>query len=194
MSEFSGLWNHENIRHSLVPPKTEYGCLSGRGITNGHIRYPFYWGTEKKRKKRLSPIWDRSRSKCFPLCGVHLKDIIGSCPDSANTINDDYSIVCCGEIDIHSVHCPKIWIWWTCCIPFLQPIVLQLKVGKRSVEQLWALVWRLFVSCPCWIVPSDYTCLFVHLLVCMFDLLIRFSSTRLFIHSSDVAAASRSVG
>ena len=51
MSEFGGLWKHENNQHALVPPKTECGCPSGVGIKNGHTRYPFYGGTQKNKKK-----------------------------------------------------------------------------------------------------------------------------------------------
>ena len=38
---------------NTTPPKTEYGCPSGGGIKNGHIRYtaPSYGGTQKERKK-----------------------------------------------------------------------------------------------------------------------------------------------
>ena len=39
MSEFGGLWKHENNQHALVPAKTECGCPCGGGIENGHIRY-----------------------------------------------------------------------------------------------------------------------------------------------------------
>ena len=39
ISEFGGLWKHENNQHALVPPKKECGCQSGGGIKNGHIRY-----------------------------------------------------------------------------------------------------------------------------------------------------------
>ena len=49
MSEFGGLWKHENNQHALVPPKTECGCPSGGGIKHGHIRYPSYGGTQKER-------------------------------------------------------------------------------------------------------------------------------------------------
>ena len=35
----------------VVPPKTEYGCPSGEGIKNGHIRYPFYYGGTQKEKE-----------------------------------------------------------------------------------------------------------------------------------------------
>ena len=38
MSEFGGLWKHENKQHALVPPKTEFGCPNGGGITNDHRR------------------------------------------------------------------------------------------------------------------------------------------------------------
>ena len=48
MSEFGGLWKHENNQHALVPPKTECGCPSAGGIKNGHIRYPSYGGTQGK--------------------------------------------------------------------------------------------------------------------------------------------------
>ena len=51
MSEFGGLWKHKNNQHALVPPKTECGCPSGRGIKNGFIHYPSYGGTQKERKK-----------------------------------------------------------------------------------------------------------------------------------------------
>ena len=44
MSEFDGLWKHENNQHALVPPKTECGCPSGGGIKKGHIRYPSSYG------------------------------------------------------------------------------------------------------------------------------------------------------
>jgi hypothetical protein len=51
MSEFGGLWKHENNRqHALEPPKTECGCPSGAGIKNGHICYPSYGGTQKEKK------------------------------------------------------------------------------------------------------------------------------------------------
>ena len=48
MSEFGGLWKHENYQHALVPTKTECGCPSGGGIKNGHLHYPSYGGTQKK--------------------------------------------------------------------------------------------------------------------------------------------------
>ena len=54
MSDFGGLWKHDNTQHALVPPKTECGCPSGGGIKNGHIRYPSYEGTQKERKKTTS--------------------------------------------------------------------------------------------------------------------------------------------
>ena len=50
MSEFGGLWKHENHQHTLVPPKKECGCLSGGGIKNGHMRYPSYGETQLKKK------------------------------------------------------------------------------------------------------------------------------------------------
>ena len=53
MSEFDGLWKHENNHHALVPPKTECGCPSGGGMKNGHIRYLSYGGTQKERKRKL---------------------------------------------------------------------------------------------------------------------------------------------
>ena len=49
MSKFGGLWKHENNQHTLVPPKTECGCRSGRGIKNGHIRYPSCGVTQKTK-------------------------------------------------------------------------------------------------------------------------------------------------
>ena len=49
MSEFGGLWKHENDQHALVPPKTECDRPSGGGIKHGHVRYPSYGGTQKKR-------------------------------------------------------------------------------------------------------------------------------------------------
>ena len=52
MSEFGGLWKHENNHHALVPPKTDCGCPSGGGIKNGDIRYPCYGGTQKKERKK----------------------------------------------------------------------------------------------------------------------------------------------
>ena len=52
MSEFGGLWKHENNQHALVPTKMECGCASGGGIKNGHIRYPSYGGTQKKKRKK----------------------------------------------------------------------------------------------------------------------------------------------
>jgi hypothetical protein len=52
MSEFGGLWKQKNNQHALVPPKTECGCPCGGGIKNGHIRYPSYGGTQKKKKRR----------------------------------------------------------------------------------------------------------------------------------------------
>ena len=51
MSEFGGLWKHENNQHALVLPKTECGCPSGGGIENGHVRYPSYGGTQKEKRK-----------------------------------------------------------------------------------------------------------------------------------------------
>ena len=52
MSEFGGLWKHENNQLALVvvPPKTECGCLSGGGIKNGHIHYPSQSPMEERRK------------------------------------------------------------------------------------------------------------------------------------------------
>ena len=58
MSEFGGLWNHENNQRALVPPKRECGCPSGGGIKNGHIRYPSYGRTQKKRKKTTAVFTD----------------------------------------------------------------------------------------------------------------------------------------
>ena len=53
MSQFDGLWKHENNQHALVPLKTECGCPSGGGIKNGHIyATSSYGGTQKKRKKK----------------------------------------------------------------------------------------------------------------------------------------------
>ena len=51
MSEFGGLWKHENNQHVLVPPETECGWPSGGGLKNGHIRYPFHGGTQKEGKE-----------------------------------------------------------------------------------------------------------------------------------------------
>ena len=62
MSEFGGLWKHENNQHALVPPKTERGCPSGGGMKNGHIRYCSYGGTPKERKKEVT---------CFEPCYLH---------------------------------------------------------------------------------------------------------------------------
>ena len=53
MSEFGGLWKHENNQHTLVHPKTECGCPSGGGIKNGHIRYG---GMQKEKKKMINII------------------------------------------------------------------------------------------------------------------------------------------
>ena len=50
MSEFGGLWKHENNQHALVPLKTECGCPSGGGMKNGHI--PLLWRNAEKRKKK----------------------------------------------------------------------------------------------------------------------------------------------
>ena len=55
MSEFGGLWKHENNQHILVPPKMECGCPSGGGIKNGHMCYPSYGGMQRKKEKE---IWD----------------------------------------------------------------------------------------------------------------------------------------
>ena len=54
MSEFGGLCIYGNTTITsmhVVPPKTEYGCPSGEGIKNGHIRYPFYYGGTQKEKE-----------------------------------------------------------------------------------------------------------------------------------------------
>ena len=38
---------------STVPPtKTECGCPNGGGINNGHVRYPSYGGTQKKKGEK----------------------------------------------------------------------------------------------------------------------------------------------
>ena len=50
MSEFGGLWKHENNQHALVPPKTECGCPSGGGIKNSHIHYLLWRNAERKKK------------------------------------------------------------------------------------------------------------------------------------------------
>ena len=51
MSEFGGLWKHENNQYALVPLKTE--C--GGGIKNGHTRYPSFGGMQKnKTTKKLT--------------------------------------------------------------------------------------------------------------------------------------------
>ena len=47
--EFGGLWKHEHNQHALVPRNTECGCPNGGGIKNGHICYPSYGGTQKKK-------------------------------------------------------------------------------------------------------------------------------------------------
>ena len=50
MLEFDGLWKHEKTnQHTLVPPKTEWGCPSGGGIKNGHIRYPLLWRNAERK-------------------------------------------------------------------------------------------------------------------------------------------------
>ena len=36
----------------MHPRKTECGCPSGGGIKNGHVRYPYCGGTQKKRMKK----------------------------------------------------------------------------------------------------------------------------------------------
>ena len=51
MSEFGGLWKHENNQHA---PKTECGCPSGGGIKTGHIRYPSYGGTPGEKSDEIS--------------------------------------------------------------------------------------------------------------------------------------------
>ena len=48
LDEFGGLWKHGNNQHALVPLKTECGCPRGRGIKNGHIRYPSDGRMQKK--------------------------------------------------------------------------------------------------------------------------------------------------
>ena len=64
MSEFGGLWKHENDQHALVPPKMKCGCPSGGGIKTGQIRYPSYGGTQtKKGKKRLVYLYVMSYVK-----------------------------------------------------------------------------------------------------------------------------------
>ena len=54
MSEFGGLYKHENNQQALVPPKTECGWPSGGGIKNSHIRYPSYW--RMKGEKTQLPL------------------------------------------------------------------------------------------------------------------------------------------
>ena len=50
MSEFGGLWKHENNHHALVPPTTECGSPpSGGGIKSGHMCYPSYGGTQQRK-------------------------------------------------------------------------------------------------------------------------------------------------
>ena len=68
MSEFSGLWKHENNQHALVPLKTECGCPSGRGIKNGHIRYPSMEERRKKMKKNdVKTFWGSLDWFCYHL-------------------------------------------------------------------------------------------------------------------------------
>ena len=71
MSEFGALWKHENNQHELVPPETECGCPSGGGIRNGHVRYPFYEGTQKKKKKIKGAIWRGVPLKGSSWCKYH---------------------------------------------------------------------------------------------------------------------------
>ena len=52
MSEFGGLWKHENNQPALVAPKMACGCPSGVGIKNGQICYPSYGRTQKKTPKK----------------------------------------------------------------------------------------------------------------------------------------------
>ena len=51
MSEFGGLWKHENNQHALYPRRRNVAAQVDGGIKNGHIRYPSYRGTQKKREK-----------------------------------------------------------------------------------------------------------------------------------------------
>ena len=64
MSEFGGFWKHKNSQHALVLPKTECGCPSGGGIKNGHIRYPSYGGTQKKRYMLVFLVSEQILQKC----------------------------------------------------------------------------------------------------------------------------------
>ena len=63
MSEFGGLWKHENNQHELVPPKMEYGSPSGGGIKNGYMHYPSYGGTQRERERRLIALSTAQRHK-----------------------------------------------------------------------------------------------------------------------------------
>ena len=49
MSEFGGLWKHENNQHAS--PKTDCGCLSGGGIKTVTYATPTMEGTQKNKKK-----------------------------------------------------------------------------------------------------------------------------------------------
>ena len=52
MSEFDGLWKHENNQHAFVPPKTNVAAqVAPEEFKNGH---PSYGGTQKKREKKRS--------------------------------------------------------------------------------------------------------------------------------------------
>ena len=52
MSEFGGLWEHENNQPALVPPKTECDCPSGGGIKKRSHTLPLL----RKNAEKKAPI------------------------------------------------------------------------------------------------------------------------------------------
>ena len=54
MSEFGGLWEHENIQHAYVPPKTACGCPSDGGIKTATYAIPPM--EERREKERNATV------------------------------------------------------------------------------------------------------------------------------------------
>ena len=76
MSEFGGIWKHENKQQAVAPLKTECGCPSAGGIKNGHILYPSYGGTQGIKTKTKNALMIQQTS-CTTNCFQYSLNIPG---------------------------------------------------------------------------------------------------------------------
>ena len=79
MSEFGGLWKHENNQHALVPPKTECGCPNGGGIkTITYATPPMEERGKKQHKTGEVETEENTFDCCFQFSAIAPSGIMSS--------------------------------------------------------------------------------------------------------------------